>query len=404
MTSSTDRQVRLILWKELRRVYKAARFPIGGKLAIDPATGLQFEDGREIVGFSTKDPEKMAGISSPNLLYIVDEASGVGEPIFEAIEGNRAGGAKLVAFSNPTQTSGTFFSAFHEKRALWHTIQISSAESPNVTKTEKAIPGLADPAWIAEKVEDWGIDSPIYAVRVLGNFPSTAEDAIVGLLLLDEATGRWEETAAEGPLEFGVDVARFGDDSTAIAPRRGQKIFPLVCVQGFDNVQVVGKVLETARALRIGNERVRVKIDVTGGHGTGPADILRAMHSEEVDVVDVNSSSKSDTPEKFPNLRSQLHFGFAEWLREGGALPANDGKLEGEVVAPKYSFDPQGRRKVESKDEIKKRLGRSPDRGDAVMLAVYRGGSVAVEDPGAISGANDDDPSRWGEHEGRGFG
>ncbi len=113
--------------------------------------GLQMADGREIVGFSTDSPERMSGISGANLLFILDEASGIPEPIFEAVEGNRAGGAKVIMFSNPTSTSGTFYEAFHRKRNFWHTIHISAEESPNVTGGQISIPGLATAEWVEEK-------------------------------------------------------------------------------------------------------------------------------------------------------------------------------------------------------------------------------------------------------------
>ncbi|HLY21543.1 MAG TPA: terminase family protein [bacterium] len=228
LTSASYRQIRSILWRELKTLHAAARPPLGGELHAHPDAGLQFSDGREIVGFNTTEPERMSGISGANLLFILDEASGIPDQIFQAIEGNRAGGARLVLFSNPTRTSGTFFDAFGTKREFWHVIHISSEETRNAQEGRDVIPGLATREWIEEKRREWGETSPLYQVRVRGDFPSQAENAIIGLALVEDATVRWVETPAEGRLTLGVDVARFGDDETVIFPVRGHKALAVV--------------------------------------------------------------------------------------------------------------------------------------------------------------------------------
>jgi len=382
MTSASYRQVKGILWKELRRLHRTAKFPIGGKLAEDPETGLQFPDGREIVGLSTKEPERIAGYSGRNLLFLADEASGIPEPIFDAIEGNRAGGAQLVMFSNPTKPSGTFFDAFHTKRRLYRTIHVSSEETPNARGIGD-VPGLATAEWIAEKRDEWGVGSSLYQVRVRGEFPEAGDDTVIALSLVDEARRRWDDDDAgdrrdekldtRGRLHLGIDVARFGDDDSAIAPRRGRKLFPIDVVHGQNTMEIAGRALKTARELRQhGEEKPLLKVDVIGV-GAGVADRLR--EHDDVEVVDVNVAEKAWATDregrpKFVNLRSQIWFAVRDFLKEGGGLPP-DPKLEGELVAPHYAIDSAGRQVVESKDNMKKRLGRSPDRGDAVGLAVY---------------------------------
>jgi hypothetical protein len=465
MTSSSGRQVRAILWKELRRVYHGARYKIGGKLHKVPDAGLQFDDGREIVGFATKEPEKMAGFSGPDILFIVDEASGVPELIFDAIEGNRAGGASIVLFSNPTQTSGTFYEAFTRKRHLWHTLTVSSEETPNVEQGTIVVPGLASLEWIEEKRLDWGVESPIYQVRVLGNFPLQGSNAVVNLALVEASQRRWwdrlpdpddldephdpreshEQTGGEppphrvtsptqaspseglprkahnpgrpgsrtsnapggapgagtplppgppaldehalrqlGPLEFGVDPARFGEDNSVIAPRRGKRIFELRAFTGLDGVQLAGEVVRALREMRLPGEALpRVKVDVVG-LGASCADQLRHHRGPdgrpELILIEVNSAENA-TNETCHRLRDQLWFGITDWLKEGGELPPDD-KLARDLVAPTYGFDTQSRYLVEPKRETKKRLGNSPDRADAVALAIFQGETTRVLTPG----------------------
>jgi phage terminase large subunit len=374
ITAPTDRQVQGVIWKEIRRLYRTASPPIGGQLHRVADPGLQFDDGvREIRGFSTNEPEKIAGFSG-NILYIVDEGSGVDEQIYEVIEGSRAGGAKLVVFGNPTQTSGTFFEAFTSAKDAWHTIHVSSEDSPNITG-ECEIPGLAVREWMEEKLREWGEDSPLYQVRVRGNFPLQAENAVIGIGLVEEASKRWAEMPEDGPLTIGVDVARFGDDETVIQPVRGKKALKPITLNSMDTVQVAGRVAQVVREMRRDGEFPQVKVDVIGV-GAGVADYLRALEGLEAVIVDVNVGEAStvsapDEPE-YARLRDQVWFMLKAWLKNGGAIP-DDGKLHAELLAPLYGFTVDGKLKVEPKEETKKRIKRSPDRADALCLAAYPG-------------------------------
>jgi len=364
MTSASYRQVRDILWKELRRIHSVAPIPIGGRLATDPETGLQCKDGREIVGLSTNEPERIAGYSGPEMLFIIDEASGVDEAVFEALEGNRAGGARIVMLSNATRTAGTFFDAFHGKADFWRTIHISSEETPNVTGLEDPIPGLATREWVEEKRREWGEQSALYAVRVRGDFPAQGERAVVPLSYVLDAIAR--EAEPDGPLMFGLDVARFGDDESVLVARRGKAVIDARAFAQLDGPDLAGRVLEVVRGLRRQDERPTVNVDVIGV-GSSVFDVL--VRSPEVQAVAVNVSEKATT-EGYHALRDQLWGAVRDWLKDGGSIP-DDARLQAEIVSPTYAFDAQGRMKVESKADMKKRLGRSPDRADALALAIH---------------------------------
>ncbi len=367
LTAPADHQVKNILWPELRRLYRQAATPLGGKLYDDHRSGLKYDDGREVLGLTTNEAERIAGLSSPNLFFVVDEAAGYPEELFEAVFGNLAGGGKVLLLGNPTRTSGTFYEAFHQKRDLWATAHISSLESPCITNAEPCVPGLATPEWAVRAKAQWGgEESPIYQVRVLGEFPRQAENAVIGLEVVEAATRRWAETPDGGTLELGVDVARYGDDRSVIFPRRGKKAFKPVVLRSMDVVEVAGKALEAARALAKPGEKPVVKVDEIG-IGAGVADILK--RSGEVLVVAVNVAEHARA-EGYAKLRDQLWFSLRDWLAEGGAIPPEP-ELEAELVAPTYTFDAQGRAKVEAKDQIKRRLGRSPDLADALALAVW---------------------------------
>lgn len=377
LTAPSGRQVKAITWREVRDLYRRAKWPLGGDIAHAPETGLRFADGSSIEGFSTDEPEKAAGISGARLLLLVDEASGVADAIFEALEGNSAGGAVLVLFSNPTKTSGTFFDAFHGKAAFWERVHLSSEDAAAV---DPPIPGLATRAYILEKQRDWGADSPIYAVRILGNFPSQASNAVIPLALVEAAVARGRAFAESGripkaPLALGVDVARYGGDDTAIVWRRGLYAARPIVFAGADEKVVAARVRGVAHEKRLAGETPTVNVDVVG---VGAAVVALLEMGDELEVNAVHAQDRA-TAEGFAGLRSQLWWGLREWLKEGGAI-ADDPKLVAELVAPTYSFDAQGRIVVESKDSFRKRLGgRSPDRADALALAVFDAGSLSAE-------------------------
>lgn len=376
LTSSGDKQIKEILWPEISRLYRAAKKKLGGTLYDTHHSGLRAEDQRRIIGISTKRTENMGGFSGAELLFVGDEASGIEEQIFRAIEGNLAGGGRFILFGNPTRQSGTFFDAFHSKAEFWHPIHVSSTETPNCTGDGDPIPGLATPEWVATMhAEHGGPGNSEYDIRVDGNFPTDGKNNVIGSGLVDKAFKDWlAPTKDAGELEFGVDVARYGDDETVICPRRGLITFPLVVLKSMDTIEIAGKVLILTRELRIqdessptGWERPRVKVDGTGGWGGGVVDNLK--RSEEVRVAEVNVST-SATSEKYFRLRDQLWFAARDWLKEGGKMQ-QDAKLRAELIAPTYHVEARGQLRVSSKDEMKEELGRSPDRADALCLAVY---------------------------------
>lgn len=386
MTSAGTRQVEEILWREVKRLHRGALIPIGGRLLESPGGGLTFASGAEIKGFTTDEPEKMAGTSSPDLFYIVDEGSGVPQAIFDAIEGNRAGGAVCLVLGNPTKLSGEFREAFTSKRHLYHGIHISSEETPNATGEGEPIPGLATKEWIEEKRIEWGEGSPIYAVRVKGEFPEQSAMGIYSLALLDEAVERWRAQPIphpkEGRLVVAVDCARGGDDESVIQGRRGLGMWAPEAHAGQDGANLAGRVLEFIKRHRLPGERPRVLVDVIG-LGASCFDFLN--HQDEIDLelvaVNVAEASTAGLDEdtgvrKYAILRDQLWCEGVEWLKAGGRLP-DDGRLVAELSAAVYSFKTGTQKKVASKDDMKKLIKRSPDRADAYTMAVYEAPSAA---------------------------
>ena len=417
MTSTTSRQVDDILWRETRMMRARSGLcvdcksensgrglaeqieapcehsaMIGGEIGELARTGLKSDDFREIKGFTAREAEAVAGISGRNLLYILDEASGIKSEIYEAIEGNRAGGARIILFSNPTRTTGEFYDAFNSKARFYSTHTISSEDTPNVVHGDndpRAIAGLATREWVEEKRDEWGVDSPLYKVRVKGEFAELEEGKIFSIHMIAEAEARLDSTPAIGRLHIGLDPAGDGPtgDETVWAVRRGQRSLALVAMRGISKEAILMHTLGLCREWGNEQEIPVVVLDREGKvgaetHGTFLA-YLGSREEPEFDLIALRASDRAPRqPQLYDRLRDCLTGGLLDWLRDGGALIA-DVKLAAELHALEWEEqDRTGRVKVTAKRDIRKALGRSPDRYDAVALSVWESPN---DDDGASS-------------------
>lgn len=382
ITAPTGRQVSEIVWREVvalhaRAAKRGYRLPLPGKR---PGTGVRWGDGREIVGFTINEgePEAIAGFSGANLQFILDEASGIADPVFEALDGNAAAGARFFLISNPTRTAGAFHKS-QQPGSDYRALHIDSRDSPNCTG-EASIPGLATPQWVAKMERKYGAKSLFCRVRVGGEFPDGADDEVFGGALVRDAAARTAE--ADGPLVLGLDVAGFGGDENILAARRGRLLLPLVRLDPGEAPEVAAAVIRSVRRLRCHGERPRVCIDANGV-GAGVYGVLageafeaggeRFVPGDEVEAVAVMTAEAARESATYANLRAELHFTARDWLRDGGSIPADDELLGEELREPRYTLDRDNRILVELKLKIRSRLGRSPDRADAWLLTFAAG-------------------------------
>jgi len=415
MSSTTARQVDQILWREIRMMRARSGRCLDCKAA-DPdglvipvpcphsaildgdqgelaRTGLKSRtDFREIVGFTAREAEAVAGISGRNLLYIIDEASGVPDVIFTAIEGNRAGGAKIVLFGNPTRNEGEFFDAFYGKSKLYHTLRVSSEETPNVVNRDVRVPGLATWEWIQEKREEWGIDSPMYAVRIKGEHALAEEGKIFSLHMIELAEQRHAETPEAGRLFLGVDPAGesgTGDEAAFVA-RRGIRQVAMQTRLGLTPIEHLHHAITMLATLRVPRETPVIVVDREGQIGH---DVYLAMrdyqnaHPEAFELVAVRAADKAHRqPHIYDRMRDELAANLEAWFRDGGAI-LEDTRLERDLHVLQWKYAANGKLKLIAKDLIRKMLGRSPDRYDALALAAWEPLSLRDDDAAAALGA-----------------
>lgn len=380
-SAPTFAQVRAILWRYIRRVHRR------GKLA-GRVNQTEWHIDDEMVAFGRKpadhDESAFQGIHARYVLVILDEACGIPEQLWVAADALTTNAdCRILAIGNPDNPA-SHFRKVCQPGSNWHVIGISAFESPNLTGEEvpdDVAQALVGREWVEEKAQEWGEDNPLYKSKVLGEFSEDAPNKVVRAS--DIARCRIDSEALRAadlePVELGVDVGGGGDE-TVIRERRGrragrewrahtdrpEKIAPMV-------VQAIKESGATA-----------VKVDSIGV-GFGVIGELRnaANRGEHgAQIVGVNVGERSSQPDKFKNLRAEIWWELARGLseRQGWDLSAteNADTTVAQLLEPLWEVDAQGRIFVEPKDEIRKRLGRSPDNADALLLAFYVGARTRV--------------------------
>lgn len=301
---------------------------------------------------SSKDrPEAMAGVHSQHVLLICDEASAIPEEVYEAAAGSMSGfSACTILISNPTRNVGLFFMAFHALKDDWCCHHVSCIGSPRVS-----------PDFVKQIIATYGQNSNQYRVRVLGEFALREDDVLLPAELVDAAFDRDIQPVPSEPILYGLDVARFGDDRTVLAKRQGNVVLEIKAWNGYDLMETVGRVLFEAKT----DKPSEIMVDVIG-MGAGVADALRAAG---MNVRDVNVAESAALNPGMNKLRDELWFALREWLYTRAVKLCRHDGLREELLAPTYGFAPQsGKLKVEAKDDIKKKIRRSPDIADAICL------------------------------------
>jgi hypothetical protein len=381
-TASKWRQLKLFLWPE---VHKWASYVDWDKLGHRPwsnsdllVLGIKMPGGLA-AALASDNPGAIEGAHADHLLYIFDESKEVNDGTFDAAEGAFSGAgddtgreAYALAVSTPGEPSGRFH-AIQTHRPGFEDWWVR-----HVTLAEAMAAGRITQDWVDKRKAQWG-DSAVYQNRVEGNFASSDEDAVVPLTWVELANDRWNEindAIANGTQTLpaftcvGVDVARSGADRTVLALRHDHIITELRETALENTMQTTGRVSGLLNSLE---RKGYACVDVIG-IGAGVVDRLR---EEGFDVEAFNASERSLELD-FSGELGMYNRRSASWWRvrelldpahgPGIALPPDD-MLTGDLTAPHWRVMSRGNILVEGKDEIKKRLGRSTDHGDAVVQA-----------------------------------
>jgi phage terminase large subunit len=323
-------------------------------------------------------PEALQGFHAGTLVFMIEEASAIEDVIFEVAGGALSSDNSWVfLFGNPTRTSGYFYRSHHENMQSWRTYHIPCQVSSRVSEDY--------PKQIAL---EYGENSNVYRVRVLGEFPMEEDNSVVPMGLIKAAVDR-DVSPNDFAIVWGLDVARFGDDTTCLCKRRGNVILePLKEWKKYDLMQTVGVIMQEWRLTPLEQRPSAINVDVIG-LGAGVVDRLRELG---LPVRGVNVGEQAATsPERFMRLRDELWWKTREWFDSRAVTMPNDEALIVELAGPTYKLESTGKIKVESKDAMKKRGRKSPNRADALCLT-FAGGDHSNELVRRATAVSDYDP------------
>lgn len=353
-TATSAHQLYDVLWSEVGKWYRKMKPEYRAYFDFNIGSDRISLAGMEDVNFAVartarKDqPEALQGFHATNLLFIIDEASGIDDIIFEVAEGGMSTkGAQTLMTGNPTRDQGYFYDAFHKDARRWKPMTVSGKDSYLVT--EDYIEGIA---------HKYGEDSNEFRVGVLGEFPLGGSQAVIPRFKIESAVGR-EIDCRFYPIVWGVDVARFGDDRTALAKRKGRKLLePVESWGGKDLMQTCGMIAD--RYFAAEEKPIDIVIDVIG-LGAGVYDRLKELN---LPVTPCNVAERKGVLDGYFMLRDELWFTVREWFETDAVSIPEDMDLIHELASVEYEFTSDMKRKIANK----KQIGWSPDLADAFIM------------------------------------
>lgn len=432
-TAPTFRQVAVILWGYIRNAHQQNK--LSGELF---RMEVRVNDLHYMLGFSTVIPENFQGIHSPHILVIVDEASGINPILEEAIEGMlTSNDAVLMLVGNPTKLTGMFYDAFHNQKSLYHTIHLSSFDSPNFYldgRYNSSLPpdarpdpnawyrALATPEWVEERKAIWGEDNPFYQVRVLGEFPAQDEFGLIPIAQLEAAiacecptkagptaTGRRATADSSGPLQgfvdnsikefahaplqyqevaVGIDIAGSGSNKSVMYLRYDYHIvnkWSWVHKTTMQSVAMIQEFLSgpeygllTTDAQGTATHRIdAIQIDANG-IGRGVYDRLNELGWPVKDFNSANKPSSDDYHDK----RAEAFWNTRKLFETGSICNLFDEDTRTELAILKWELPSSNKIRIISKKKMALPSRESPDNADAFAMCCYptkgRYGSATV--------------------------
>lgn len=299
----------------------------------------------------------LSGLHSQYPFILLDETGDMPAAVGRAAQQIFTGhprDAAIIQAGNPTSTSGLLYESCTKAAEQWDVITIT-ADPDDPKRTPRVSVEHAQ-----EMIRTYGRDNPWVMATILGLFPPTGFNALLGPDDVDAAIARHyrQEQIETAPIVLGGDVARQGDDSSAIARRQGRQAFPIKTMRIPDTMVLAQQFIREMKETKADG----ILVDETGGYGAGVIDAMRQLGHP---VIGVQFGSRA-SDYRFYNKRSEMYFMMAEWVKNGGALP-DDRELKEELCATTFVYQGDKFRIVE-KELIKEQIGRSPDKADALAL------------------------------------
>lgn len=383
-TAPTARQLGDVLWSELSKWLERSR--LSNEFVLQKDKMFHKTDPRKwwcraispsVRASKEEQAETLAGLHDDHLLIVVDEASGVPDPVYIPLEGALTREDNYVLLiGNPTKNHGYFYDTHYhiEHRRPWTRLHWDSRDSTNVTQS-----------MINYFRDKYGEDSNVFRIRVAGLPPLDDQKTLISLAWAIQCVGNEIVVAEDEPVYLGVDVARYGEDKSIILPRRGLEIMPWDTFHGMNTISLGGHIMQAY----VDNEAKGIAIDEIGV-GAGVTDWLYKHPGARKNVFGINVANESPDRRKYDRLRDYLWVQVKEKCMQGlfsfpdvtinfGDIVVNLGQeLANELSTPSYDFNNLGGIKVESKKELKARGKASPNIADALCLTEYFHGTAKM--------------------------
>lgn len=372
-------QVRGILWRYIKSLHRKAQLPgyiTGGEIPEWKIDGDLVGWGRKPANLSNEEEAKAVfqGIHAKYVLVVFDEADGIPKWLWDAAETLITSPTnRLLAIGNPDNPVSHFAKIRKNPESDWNKITITAFDTPAFTGedvSQDLLEHILSQEWVEGVRREWGEDNPLYVSKVLAQYPSVSDDALITPMMIAKMKEAWELLPGDERGRFSMDVARYGRDKTVVYRNRGG-----VCVK-VDEWAKKDTVETTNRASAIlepHKNGVGMVIDI-GGLGSGPFDQLRSM-GYPVFGFDGSTSPYSDQAPRqdglrFLNRRAEQYWSVREEAdRYQLALDPDNLKAQAQLMNIKWDRTPTGRIFIEKKEDIKKRAGESPDDADAIMMS-----------------------------------
>ncbi len=350
-TANTETQLMTKTWRELAKWHKLAHNRDWFEWT---ATSYYLKDHPETwkanaIPWSEHNTEAFAGTHEESVLVVFDEASKISDSVWEVTDGVFTTKKNIwMVLGNGTRNSGRFFDCFGKNKAYWHTWNIDARNCKAANKS-----------YLERLIEQYGgEDKDQSRIRVRGLFPRTATRQLISSESIEKAMNFEAEGWQYLPKVMGVDVARFGENSSTICLRQGRKVFDIEVLPKQDLMLTAHHVAEAIKK----EHPVQIFVDGSG-IGAGVVDRLRQLNFS---VVDVNGGNQSLNP-RYLNKRAEMWWEMKEFIEGACELP-KDGRLREELTCVEYDFTDKGRIRLDRKADIMEQYGFSPDRADALAL------------------------------------
>ncbi len=426
LTGPTDRQVKKIMMPEVSRIFKGASY-LPGYLT-DSGIRTPFDEWF-LLAFKAddKNTEAWTGFHAANIFFGVTEASGIKHGVYNAVEGNLQGNSRLVLVFNRNVSHGYAEEAF--KSPDFKHIRLNSLDAPNVKAKKIIHPGQVDYDWVVGRLNDWcqkitkdqyqaqegdfefegqwWRPNDLFRIKILGLAPKVSEGVLIPPEWIELANERWEQQQKQGwkitgPLRLGSDVGGMGRDSSVDCHRFGDYVEKFTVLHGggeAKHMEVGGNIYNKLKQHTDTFTGVfsQAFID-TIGEGAGVFSRLVELSEEKVNewlkgkvhsckfseaAADIEGKPLKDATGQyeFLNMRAYLYWAVRDWLdpsKGSKAMLPKDKLAAQELSETQWKFRSDGKIQIESKEEIKKRLKRSPDRADALVNTFWPAPDVIV--------------------------